>query len=136
MTVWLKFLLIELADISNKEYVDPPTELSKDDRVLGDCSDDSKKLYTAWQWAARKLDEMGIKAKYEGALSEEGFRREADHINARVGILRELFWYQVAEDLDAHNKPIGVRRGFKVVLAKPKPPQIIQFGIGGPMEEE
>ena len=124
MSTWLKLLPLELSEIT--EYVEPQTELDPQKfHVLGEMTEDLKKLYTLWFTLAKQKDEYLLAARYAKDEKEEKLNlTRAIELGEKTEVVKQIFWISLRDEFNLWNKlvidevMIGVSKGFKVVWSE------------------
>jgi hypothetical protein len=126
---WLKFLPMELREID--EVIEPRGEISPGEKVIGEMTEDLKKLFTAWMLAKKRSEEFKLEAKIGTSDPEEAITNGYMWF-ARGDILQRMFWASVSDEFGLWKNALqdyttGVRKGFKVVIFEDKKPDIPDF---------
>ncbi|OGD31800.1 hypothetical protein A3C91_00020 [Candidatus Azambacteria bacterium RIFCSPHIGHO2_02_FULL_52_12] len=124
---WLKVLQIELAEI--KKYIEPAEPVdSKMDIRVGEANDEAMRLYTLRECLSKAGAETAVQARFGGT---EEIREQAvaklHELQEKAETVTHLFWTSIHEQFGHWEKPIGIRRGFEVVIVKQKPPSLMDF---------
>jgi len=142
----------EIAKIDLKNYIDSECEVNPEkDHLLGEMSDDLKKLLTLWRRVSRKNQELAkkgieitdqllrdlrtIKSDDEGLRKIQGMLNDMLKQQAvaeeREEALRRVFWISVSDEFPAaEGHDLAVCKGFKVVWyeeKKKEAPKLIGF---------
>ena len=125
----------ELAKIGEGELVEPEYEMDpKTDHLLGEMSEDLKKLFTLWRKtgqatkAAKKVFAGSVKKVLielpeepeptdiaETEKKVEQLKRSVTLAEMREDAMREVFWISVRDEFpEANDKSLVVCKGFKV----------------------
>lgn len=117
---WLKILAMELSGLGPNEIIEPETEVDKSDVVVGEASDDLKRIYTL----AEKLREAGARYTVDARFSKDNrlradLQRKVYELSQKVETLMQIFWITLKDDFNLWDKnSIGVRKGWKVAYSK------------------
>ena len=118
---WLKILPMELANIDAGEFSEPDDEVDpKSDIVVGEASDDLKRIYTL----SERLREAGARYSIDARFSKDNRLRsdagkKAYELAKKIEVLKEIFWITLKDDFDLWNKDsVGIRKGWKVTYRK------------------
>jgi len=117
MSTFLELLPLELKQV--KDFIEPEEELKPKETIIGEMSDDHKRLYTLSRYMIKEaldlLASLAISVK-----DKESLLAKSRQLKTKVSILHELFWLEIKDDFDLWNTDgtIGVRQGFKVVVYK------------------
>lgn len=119
MSTLLKLLPLEMAELSDGDYIDPRQPIGRGEKVLGTLSDDEKKMYTLRVRTISTLKHL--EADFDLATGTERTRvkTEIQRLTSRVEILDKLFWDMVNNDHNTWSANIGVRKGFVIVEMNP-----------------
>lgn len=123
---WLKLLPLELSQIEEKDFIEPPDELEPNDKTpderinqAGEMSIDERRLYTLWKTVEKSSFQLMLDSRYSKPNDEVS--EKIHEIKSKAETLGDLFWITIR---DGHRiwRPcsIGVRRGYKVVWYMPK----------------
>jgi len=119
MNTFIKLLPLELSEV--KEFLEPNSELSKDDHEAGVMSEDLRKLYTLWNNTMKSEALIAAERKFGRVDNEEEYDAKLEELVDRMGILERLFWFSVKVEHNLWGKNIGVRKGFIVVWSDREP---------------
>lgn len=128
---FVKLLTLLLSDVD--KYVEPQNNIDDHDIVLGEASDVAKRLYTLWMQHQKSSDQIGLDLKYEENKSEESMAKYSE-LAGKARIFESLFWCTLNDEHGAWMKPIGIRKGWKVVQVPPKPPGFLKI-LGFPSDD-
>ncbi|GAI58447.1 unnamed protein product [marine sediment metagenome] len=116
MSDWLKFLSIELQDITSDKFLEPGADNMKGDREVGEMDDDLKRLWTLWQFYQKVAAKCTFDIKYEPGANIKELSVKKTEFQAKAEVLRDIFWIAVKDKFGLWYAPsIGVRKGFIVV---------------------
>lgn len=131
-----KWVTEELAKIKKGDLVEPEYEMNpKTDHLLGEMSEELKKLFTLWRKAsqatkaAKKTAAGGFKRILielpeepqatdvkEAEKKAEQLKRSIRLAEERECAMREVFWISVRDEFpEANDKSLAVCKGFKVL---------------------
>ncbi len=114
MSTFIKLLPLEMADI--KTYSEPHQKITPNDNIVGDMSDDLKKLLTITILSGRKFAEMQVERKFGNLENDENWEGKFREAQEKTELLTKIFWVAVRDEFSMWDKgSIGVRKGFKVV---------------------
>ena len=121
MSTWLKLLPLELQSIPEREYINPKAKVDpKKDHIVGDMTEDQKKLYTRWLNLEQVFEQTLLEAKYE--TDEDKQKKlliKVEELHTKAEVVKEIFWISVRDEFELWGKgAIGVRKGFKVVWSE------------------
>ena len=123
---WLANLALELQQIEPTEFIDSRIVINPDiDTVVGEMTDDHKRLYTLCQNIERTAAEALVEANY---TQDETARQRAEarvrECKKKSEAILNLFWISVNDhfNLWSHDST-GVRKGFQVVWTKIETPE-------------
>jgi len=128
MSTWLKLLPVELGEITEKEYIEPQEELDPQKfHIVGEMTDDLKRLYTLWLVLSKERDECALTAKYAKDEREEKLNiAKYAELEEKTDVVKRIFWISLRDEFGLWNKldgiRVGVSKGFKVVWAE-RPPR-------------
>ena len=118
---WLKILPMELENIDAKELDEPGEEVDpRSDVVVGEASDDLKRIYTL----VNKLQEAAARYSIDARFSKDNrLRSDAEkktyELKRKIETLMEIFWITLKDDFDLWDKDsVGIRKGWKVTYRK------------------
>jgi len=132
MSTFLKLLPLELNDLS--EFMEPPAEVALDDRLVGDMSDTDKRLWTLGKAMEKDCNQYQLDAKYATSKDQRNeLIAKARELGAKSNILISLLWTSIRDEFGLWSESnVGVRAGFKVVIAPEDiPPFIKGIMFGG-----
>lgn len=117
MTTWLDSLLMEINNISLEGAPEPQTELSEEDHVVGEATEEMKRLYAAAQNWERQAAEAYVAARYEP--DDEKKRQHAVYAASmanKSSVTMDIFWIEATDAFDLWGKiGIGIRKGWQIV---------------------
>lgn len=123
MSTFINLLPIELQEV--EEYKEPDMNMEKGDHIVGDMSDDLKKLYTLWRQFSYRADELKLQLRYG---RQNVGKAEVAEISTKAEALRALFWIAVADEFELWDRGnTGVRKGYKVVWSEEQRPDMPPF---------
>lgn len=123
MSTFIKLLPLELAEI--KEFQEPTADVVKGDHVVGEMSEDLKKLWTLWKQSAYRASELSLQHRYG---QQNVTKAQATEAETKAEVLNIIFWIAIHDEFSLWDKnSTGVRRGFKVVWSDETHPDIPQF---------
>ena len=130
MSTWLKLLPLEIKEVN--DLGEPDTEVNIHDHIVGELSNDLRKLYTMW----KKTTEVAARTKVDLLFSNSKHKEELDRrfseLSSKSEALREIFWIGVHDEHDLWSKDsVGVRRGWKVVWSDSSSGPNLRDIIGG-----
>lgn len=128
----LDVIKIELENMSTESMIEPTTELSEQDNVVGEIGTDLKKLYSlAIQWDKEAIGAL-VAARYVGKASQcNNLIKKATELRKKSEILLEIFWVSIKDAFELWDKPtIGIRTGWKVVWSEHELDQTLDVIIG------
>jgi len=117
MSTWLKFLPIEIKEVDT--LIEPAEEVKEGDTVVGELSDDLKKLWTLSKAVKKAAELLAVEVRYTpSACPEEHGRVSEQATKARC--LEMIFWISVLDELQmwGHPEAYALRAGWKVVEFK------------------
>lgn len=112
MSTILKLLPLELAELDNKDLVDPELKPARGEKLLGTLSLEEQKMYSLMVRSLATLEHM--KADMLLASTPQAIR-DLRRMISRVEVLRVLFWDMVNNNHETWHMSVGVRAGFKLV---------------------
>jgi len=116
----LKLLPLEMAELSDGDYIDPRQPVGRGEKVLGTLSDDEKKMYTLRVRTISTLKHLEADFDLTNGTNERfRVKTEIQRLVSRVEILDKLFWDMVNNDHNTWSVNIGVRKGFVIVEMNP-----------------
>ena len=116
MNTWLKFLSIELQDITSDKFLEPDANLRRSDKKIAVMDDDLKRLWTLWQFYEKVAAKCAFDIKYEPGVNVEELSVRGMEFQTKAQVLREIFWIAVKDKFGLWYVPsIGVRKGFVIV---------------------
>ena len=122
---WLKMLAMELSSIDIKEIIEPNEEVDpRLDVVVGEASDDLKRIYTL----VNKLQEAGARYSIDARFSRDNSlradaKKKMQELKDKIETLMKIFWIVLKDDFDLWDKDIvGIRKGWKVTYSKGERP--------------
>ena len=115
--------------------MEPAAEVQEGEMVVGELPDDLKAVYAVLsnsRWAMReqcktvdrRLEELRRTPPSEIKPGDRGFVAEHKLLHKQTEIIGDIFWHGVREAFPglATAKSIGLRKGWKVIIAQPQPP--------------
>lgn len=123
MSTWLKLLPLEMTTV--EDFREPTDKIDpRYDHIVGEMSDDLKRLYTLWMQIDRESERLAHEAKWE---SDEAKKRQlvtnVYEIYKKAEILQEIFWISLKDDYQLWDKPsVGVRKNYQVVWTEERNP--------------
>ncbi|MBI4215254.1 MAG: hypothetical protein HY602_00835 [Parcubacteria group bacterium] len=116
---WLEALQLELDFIEDAHLVEPEGEVEANEKIVGEASAVSRKLFTF----ARKLEAEANRFFAEAISSpKKDDRQKAQtgyvRLKTKSDVVRAIFWLQIKDELDLWGDDgdvIGIRAGWKVV---------------------
>lgn len=127
--MWPKLLLMELNEIKEENFIEPRVELQPGDEEIGKMAEDQIKLYTFAENLERAGAEYLLKVRYSTDETErfEAIKKVAE-LKQKSETLREIMWICIKDHFELWGREsIGIRKGFRVVVSAPKPPNFIDF---------
>lgn len=124
---WIKILQIEIGEI--KKYIEPRESVDAENEIpLGEANEEVKRLFTLRELLNKTGAEMAIKARFgETKEAREQAILKLHELKDKVETVNHNLWTSVHEQLGHWEKNIGIRKGFVVVILKPKPPSLMDF---------
>lgn len=123
MSTFIRLLPLELQEV--QEYKEPDMQVEKGDHIVGDMSDDLKKLYTLWRQFSYRASELTLQLEYG---RQNVGKAEVNEIKTKAEVLRDLFWIAVSDEFELWDRNrTGVRKGFKVVWSEEQRPDMPPF---------
>jgi hypothetical protein len=127
---WINNLSLELQMIKDDELINPTETKQMGDNSAGFMSEQLKRLYTLGRELSSKSTRC--QADYEIASTDEK-RHEAMKNGLRfadkANIIRDILYYELAEDFDLWDKPsVAIRSNFEVVWHEDTNPFRALFG--------
>ena len=105
---------MELQEVS--DFLEPNREIERNDHVVGEMSDDLKKLYTLWNSTMKSAMQLQMERMFGQVKDKDDWKARFDEITDKIEILQRLFWFAVKAEHNLWGYPsIGVRKGFTVV---------------------
>ena len=128
--IWIEFLPKELDEI--KEFIDPPMEVESDDIVVGDATDEMKRLYTLSCKYEEIFTRMAVEARYAKNENEQiKARKKMTEANQKRETLLEIFWICIKDYFELWGKnSVGIRKGYKIIWRSRKkigPKALLEF---------
>lgn len=124
MSTFLKLLPLELQDV--KEYHEPEGELGSNDHIVGEASEDIRKLFTYGKNLQKRYVTLEMEMKLTDNLSKRGeLETQHQEFQAKARVISQLFWIAVRDEFSLWDKPdVGIRQGYQVVWIdeEQKPP--------------
>jgi len=116
MSEWLKFLSIELQDITSDKFLEPDADNMEGDKRVAEMDDELKRLWTLGQSYLKVAAKCAFDMKYEPGVNTKELSARRDEFHAKSEVLREIFWIAVKDKFGLWYAPsIGVRKGFIIV---------------------
>ena len=123
MSTFIKLLPLELAEI--KEFQEPTADIEDGDHVVGDMSEDLKKLWTLWKQSAYRASELKLQLRYGQQNVTKAQTTEAE---TKAEVLNIIFWIAIHDEFSLWDKEsTGVRKGYKVVWSDEAHPGLPPF---------
>lgn len=130
MSTLLGMLPLELQLIT--DYIEPKNPVEKNETVIGQMTDDHKKLYTLWLSTDKRIAELALEHRF-GKLDDEQ-NALVHQLYSKSKVLKLLFWTAINDEFNiwAHDETTGVREGYTVVEFKdePKLPDLFHHLMG------
>lgn len=126
MSNWIKILPMALREIEKGEFCDPEKEVNlEEDHVVGEMSEDLKRIYTTWINLQESADRAILEAKYaKGDDQRKELTGRAKELHAKTEALEIIFWISVRDEFELWDKSsIGVRKNFQIVWSDEGPPK-------------
>lgn len=114
-------LMEELNAIDPAKYDLPEAEVKEGEDVLGEATEESKKLWTLKEQYLKRHNDLAhefdtIASDSEKDAVKEDYLKRLAHLRFMVDLLAELFWASIKDSLNIMwNRKIGVRVGWKIV---------------------
>jgi len=135
MSTFLKLLPLELSGIKESELIEPDHPLEKDDQVVGDMSDTTKRLFTLGRLMEKDSHQSQLDAHYCNDKAKKlELETKAEELSIKAGVVRGLMWISLRDELGLWGANVGVRPGYKVVTmpdTQDDIPPIIRRILGG-----
>lgn len=120
----LEELLGEAQAIPLEEVDNPDPQVADAEEVIGELSDNQKKLYTLKN---RLIDEGKRLSMMQILHHNPEMNNRLFELVHKHALLHELFWSSIMYDLNAWTANLGVRRGWLIVncpdSSNPQPPR-------------
>jgi hypothetical protein len=114
MSTWFKMLNMELDEIT--EYVDDGAPKKENETVIGEMSDEHKKLYTLWRRMQHAADIKATDLNYTSHDKRPALILEAAELGMKAETLQKILWTAIGEDLHTWDKQnLSIRQGWIVV---------------------
>lgn len=128
MSTWWKLIQLELDEIKN--FTEPTGDVQPKETIIGEATEEIKKLYTMWQSVEKSAALEMLKYRYDGLVTDEQ-KGKIIELKARASIVESLFWLAVNEEYNLwpHDATSGIRKGWHVVEFER--PKLNIRGIGG-----
>lgn len=115
MSTWLKLLPIELDSVQN--IIEPDYPIEKDDRIVGQMPESTKKLFTLGRLLEKDALQSAVNSHY---CTDKGQKLELDakanEYKDKSQVVKLLMWIGIRDELGLWGENIGIRTGFKVVI--------------------
>ena len=128
--IWIEFLPKELDEI--KEFIDPTVEIESNDIVVGDATNEMKRLYTLSRKYEEIFTRMAVEARYAKNENEQiKAIKKATEANQKRETLLEIFWICIKDYFELWGKnSVGIRKGYKIIWRSRKkigPKALLEF---------
>jgi hypothetical protein len=133
--VYLEVLLMEVEQMDENSF-QPPIETLKDDKVVGEASPYTRKVWATAQYYARHVEELAVESRY--SQPEEAKRMAPQIFEAcqKRDLLAALGWLLARADAEYWKGNIGVRRGWQLTRPNAKSHQGFYDKIKGMFGED
>jgi|SRR3989344_2526532 len=128
--IWIESLPKELDEI--KEFIDPTVEIESNDIVVGDATNEMKRLYTLSRKYEEIFTRMAVEARYAKNENEQiKAIKKATEANQKRETLLEIFWICIKDYFELWGKnSVGIRKGYKIIWRSRKkigPKALLEF---------
>jgi len=108
---------MELAQLEESDLFCPIAEVQDGDHVVGDASEELKRLYTLGMRKQRASEELQLKARYSSSSAEaQLLLAEASECAVKSETVQALFWIALNDEFGLWDKRgTGLRADWKVV---------------------
>jgi hypothetical protein len=121
---------MELNNIEEKDFRWTDQNISGNEHIVGEASDGLKRIWTF----AEKLEEAALQSLVQARFSKsreagEELYKKAKEFKEKEETLRRIFWICLKDEFNLWDRPVGIRKGFKVVWyeSTPGPPGFPDF---------
>ena len=141
MSVWLDDLNIQLEKLKIKELIRPQFDVCECDHVVGQASDELKKLFGLSMILKKRVRELAIQMDYSNSVEEKKkLEIEIMALAQKSEMLERIFWVQVRDEFELWDKScVGIRRGWEIVWdehSHPSLPDFLRSLFGNPFGPE
>jgi hypothetical protein len=98
------------------EYIEPDTEMKRQEVVIGTVDIHLKALYTLFQQFLRKNNESMLNSLLAQATVKKILSEKVNECQNKMELLKEMFWYDFRESFGVWNCHVGIRTGFRAVM--------------------
>jgi len=128
MSTFLKLLPLELDGIDNDHIIEPDYPITKDDKVIGTMSESIKKLFTLGRLLEKDAKQTALDMEFctDRTKKREMVAKVAE-LAAKSTVIKHLVWIGIRDETGEWLETVGVRSGFKVVIASEQPDDMPPF---------
>mgnify|MGYP005820954337 CR=1 FL=1 len=115
---WLKSLPLEISMVEVSNTLVPKQEVGPQDHVLGEVSEDLKRLFALRTSVVKQGAQLMVDANFGGSegMSKEDIHRKMIELKNKGEVLNRLFWVGIYEQFNCwEHSSIGVRNGWLAV---------------------
>ena len=117
---WLDVLRMELDALVGPDFAEPRLEVSTDDHIVGEASDELRRLYNLRERYLKRCTEEEVRSRF--ARTNDEAREAIDlakEYRSRAKMADAIFWAALKDNYSLWQKPtVGIRQGWKVVWSE------------------
>ena len=118
---WLRLLPHEASLVKEDELIEPPEEVQKGEKILGEMSLIAKKLFTLSQTLRKDEEQTLLDLRYSRDKSKiPELHAKYQELHLKADAILEIMWITIHEELVSYDKNISIRAGFKVIEMPPQ----------------
>lgn len=132
---YLEILLMEVEQMDDGSF-QPPIDPVKDDKVIGEASPYTRKVWATAQYYAKHVEELALEARYSQPAEAKKMAPQVFEACQKRDVLSAIAWLLSRADADFWRGNIGVRRGWKLTRPNATSHQNFLDKIKGMFEQD
>jgi hypothetical protein len=124
---WLDILQSQLAEISEKDLIEPDDSVGKNDTVIGQMTEWQKRLYTYRERLKREGYEVNGQYQFARKDQKVNYRARLHEISTKYKLVNALLWLDIREQNWQWESEIGIRENWTIVETRDDSEGIEEF---------
>lgn len=123
MPTWIDDLKRQVKELTLDVQIEPPTEISAEEHVVGEMDEDLKRLYQVIMHLRKSSAIMMQEAFVLGFQTNvDGLVGAGAELTDKFGVAQSIFIISLRDTFNLWDKPyVGIRKGWKVVWRDQEP---------------